>query len=67
MNTLGFLGRVGVVAAAALLAPLGSPPTVILGPGEPQLAHQTDEYCKVSRIHESVDIFAGLIRDWCQD
>ena len=53
--------------AAALLAPLGSPPTVILGPGEPQLAHQTDEYCKVSRIHESVDIFAGLIRDWCQD
>lgn len=51
--------------AAALLAPLGNPPAVILGPGEPQLAHQTDEYCKVSRIHESVKIFSDLIRDWC--
>jgi len=52
--------------AAALLAPLGNPPTVILGPGEPQLAHQTDEYCEVSRIHEAVKIFSDLIRDWCR-
>ncbi len=52
--------------AAALLAPLGNPPTVILGPGELQLAHQTDEYCKVSRINEAVKIFSDLILDWCR-
>lgn len=52
--------------AAALLAPLGNPPTVILGPGEPQLAHQTDEFCKVARITEAEEIFSELILDWCE-
>jgi succinyl-diaminopimelate desuccinylase len=51
--------------AAALLAPLGNPPTVILGPGEPQLAHQTDEYCQVARIVEAQEIFTEIILDWC--
>ncbi len=36
--------------AAALRLPLGMPPIVILGPGEPEMAHQTDEYCRVDRI-----------------
>lgn len=40
-------------------------PTVILGPGEPAMAHQTDEYCHMSRIRESVDIYERIIRDWC--
>lgn len=52
--------------AAALLAPLGNPPTVILGPGEPQLAHQTDEYCRVGRIVEAQEIFRNIIHEWCQ-
>jgi len=40
-------------------------PTVVLGPGEPQLAHQTDEYCSMERIRQSVAIYEELIRDWC--
>lgn len=51
--------------AAALRLPLGMPPVLILGPGEPQLAHQTDEYCHVHRIHEATALFDDLITDWC--
>lgn len=43
----------------------GGPPTVILGPGEPTLAHQTDEWCSMRRIEESVELFRTLARDWC--
>lgn len=41
-------------------------PMVVLGPGEPQLAHQTDEYCLIDRIEESVAIYGELIKDWSQ-
>jgi succinyl-diaminopimelate desuccinylase len=51
--------------AAALRLPLGMPPVLILGPGEPQLAHQTDEHCHVHRIHEAVALYEDLIQDWC--
>jgi len=40
-------------------------PTVILGPGEPSMAHQTDEFCRMSKIRESVAIYEEIIRDWC--
>ena len=40
-------------------------PTVVLGPGEPQQAHQTDEWCSMERIRQSVAIYEDLIRDWC--
>jgi succinyl-diaminopimelate desuccinylase len=43
----------------------GGPPAVILGPGEPRLAHQTDEWCSMSRIEQSVDVFGTLMRRWC--
>lgn len=43
----------------------GGPPAVILGPGEPKLAHQTDEWCSMGRIEQSVDVFATLMRRWC--
>jgi succinyl-diaminopimelate desuccinylase len=39
-------------------------PMVVLGPGEPQLAHQTDEYCLIDRIEQAVDIYTELIKDW---
>jgi len=51
--------------AAALRGPLGGPPVVILGPGEPEMAHQTDEYCQVDRIGEAAALFGDLITDWC--
>ena len=43
----------------------GGPPAVILGPGEPKLAHQTDEWCSMARIEQSVDAFATIMRRWC--
>jgi len=51
--------------AAALSQAYGAPPTVILGPGEPQMAHQTDEYCVVERIGQAVAAYEELIRRWC--
>lgn len=51
--------------AAALRPLLGMPPTVILGPGEPSQAHQTDEYCEVRKIEEARGLYVDLIRDWC--
>ena len=42
----------------------GTVPTVIIGPGQPEMAHQTDEWCSVSRIDESVEIFEKIMREW---
>jgi succinyl-diaminopimelate desuccinylase len=51
--------------AGNLLKVYEGAPTVVLGPGEPRLAHQTDEYCSMAKIRESVAIYEELIRDWC--
>jgi succinyl-diaminopimelate desuccinylase len=42
----------------------GSVPTIILGPGQPELAHQTDEWCNLERINESVEVFKRIMREW---
>ncbi len=52
--------------AAALKPAMGGPPTIILGPGEPAMAHQTDEWCSIKRIEEADAIFAELIARWCE-
>ena len=51
--------------AGNLLKAYAGAPTVVLGPGEARLAHQTDEYCSMARIGESVAIYEAIIRDWC--
>lgn len=51
--------------AANLLKAYVGAPTVVLGPGEPQMAHQTDEYCSQQRIRQAVAIYEALIGDWC--
>jgi succinyl-diaminopimelate desuccinylase len=43
----------------------GAIPAIVLGPGEPRLAHQTDEWCSLARIDQSVELFRTLMRDWC--
>ena len=43
----------------------GGPPAVIVGPGEPKLAHQTDEWCSLERLRQSADLFSTLARRWC--
>src|SRR4051794_6645229 len=52
--------------ASALTPAFGSPPTIILGPGEAAKAHQTDEYCSVERIHAATDIYGKLAARWCR-
>ena len=42
----------------------GTIPTVIIGPGQPELAHQTDEWCSIARVDQSVEIFERIMREW---
>jgi len=51
--------------AANLLKVYAGAPTVVLGPGEAAMAHQTDEYCHVERLRQSVEIYEKIIQDWC--
>ncbi len=39
-------------------------PTVILGPGQPEQAHQTDEFCYVNKIEQAVKIYKNIINKW---
>jgi succinyl-diaminopimelate desuccinylase len=50
--------------ASALKSVIGNPPTVILGPGQPEMAHQTNEFCYVDKIKDATKLFANLISDW---
>ncbi len=50
--------------ASLLLDALGSPPCIILGPGEPSMAHQTDEYCRVDKLIQAVMLYGQIILDW---
>jgi succinyl-diaminopimelate desuccinylase len=52
--------------AANLLKVYTGVPTVVLGPGEAAMAHQTDEWCSVERIRQSVALYEAIIRDWCR-
>jgi succinyl-diaminopimelate desuccinylase len=58
-------GAVYFTDAAVLKPGMGNPPTVILGPGEPALAHQTDEYCSIARIEAAEALYSDIIRRWC--
>lgn len=50
--------------ASYLTPAYGNAPTVILGPGELPLAHQTDEYCLVERIEQATELFTAIARRW---
>lgn len=36
-------------------------PTIILGPGQPEMAHRTDEFCYTAKIEEAVEIYKQII------
>ncbi len=48
--------------AATLTAAFGNPPTVILGPGEPSQAHQTDEYVCTRRVRDALAIYRSILQ-----
>ena len=51
---------------AAFLTPaLGSPPTLILGPGEAAMAHKTDESCSIAAMEAAASIYFEIGRHWC--
>jgi succinyl-diaminopimelate desuccinylase len=52
--------------AANLLKVYAGAPTVVLGPGEAAMAHQTDEYVSQDRIRQAVAIYEAMISDWCR-
>ncbi|MBF0426342.1 MAG: M20 family metallopeptidase [Magnetococcales bacterium] len=54
------------VTDASILTPaLGSPPTIILGPGEPDQAHKVDEYCHVSKMETAARVYFDIVRQGC--
>ncbi len=60
-------GRLPYFTDAGVLAPaLGRPPVLILGPGDPGQAHQTDESCPESAIRLAARFYAALCRDWME-
>ena len=51
---------------ASILTPaFDRPPTVIMGPGEPAMAHKTNEFCRVSKIEEAAEAYFEIARRWC--
>jgi succinyl-diaminopimelate desuccinylase len=39
-------------------------PIIILGPGQPELAHQTDEFCYVDAMIQAVNLYHDIILGW---
>ena len=51
---------------ASIFTPaLGNPPTVILGPGEPTMAHKTNEFCYIPRIEDAAEAYFEIAKRWC--
>ena len=46
---------------SVLQSAYGGVPTIILGPGQPEMAHQTDEFCYVANLEQSVEIYKKII------
>lgn len=51
--------------ASVLKAWLGEAPTLIIGPGDGFMAHQTDEYIEIDRLEQSVKIFQTILKQQC--
>ena len=50
---------------SVLTPTFGNPPTIILGPGEPEMAHKTDEFCYLSKIEVAVEAYTKIAQAWC--
>jgi succinyl-diaminopimelate desuccinylase len=50
---------------AAQLQPFWGCPVAIVGPGETEQAHRTDESCSVEAIRQCAQFYASIIDAWC--
>lgn len=50
--------------AGVLHPALGQPPAILLGPGEPTQAHQTDEWCLVANIAQAAEMYHRIASAW---
>lgn len=50
--------------ASALVPALGNPPVIILGPGDLERIHKTDEYCLVSKIEAAAEAYYQIMLKW---
>jgi succinyl-diaminopimelate desuccinylase len=58
----GFPKSLPYLTDGAVLQPAyGCISTVILGPGQPEMAHQTDEFCFTENIEKAVEIYSNII------
>lgn len=61
-GTEGFPKALPYLTDGSVLQPAyDGAPTVILGPGEPAMAHQTDEFCYVPKLEQAVEIYKNII------
>lgn len=51
--------------AGYLTPAYGGIPTVILGPGETDQAHRTDEWCSLTRVEQAAELYRELAVAWC--
>jgi succinyl-diaminopimelate desuccinylase len=58
-------GAVYTTDCSILTPAYGNPPTIILGPGEPEMMHKTDEFCYVSKIEYAAEVYGEIARLWC--
>ena len=40
-------------------------PTLNIGPGDPRLAHQADEYVEIEELVTCTKMIASILLDWC--
>lgn len=42
-------------------------PTVILGPGEPDQCHVVNEWCRLDRVDQAVEVYSSILAAWCEE
>ena len=61
-NTAGYPRSVPYLTDASVLqTAFGGAPVVILGPGQPEMAHQTNEYCYTANLEQAVEIYKNIL------
>ena len=61
-GTSGYPRSLPYLTDASVLQPaFNNASTIILGPGQPEMAHQTDEFCYTANLEEAVEIYKNII------